>query len=57
MPLVEAEGCISLKNILFPTDLPTRSVAALPYAATVARHYGAKIHLAHVVISAKVESS
>ncbi len=51
MPLVEAERRISLKNILFPTDFSERSAAALPYAAAVARHYDATIHLAHVVIS------
>lgn len=51
MPLVEAKARISLKNILFPTDFSERSAAALPYAAAVARHYDAKIHLAHVVIS------
>ena len=57
MPLVEAERRISLKNILFPTDFSERSAAALPYAATVARHYDAKIHLAHVVISEETVGS
>jgi len=51
MPSVEVEGRISLKNILFPTDFSERSAAALPYAAAVARHYDATIHLVHVVIS------
>ena len=57
MPLVEAKPRISLKNILFPTDFSERSAAALPYAAVVARHYDAKIHLAHVVISEEAVSS
>jgi len=50
MPLVEAKLRISLKNILFPTDFSERSAAALPYAAAIARHYDAKIYLAHVII-------
>ena len=57
MPLVEAKPRISLKNILFPTDFSERSAAALPYAAAVARHYDAKIHLAHVVISEEAVGS
>jgi nucleotide-binding universal stress UspA family protein len=57
MPLVEAKPRISLKNILFPTDFSERSAAALPYAAAIARHYDAKIYLAHVVISEEAGSS
>ncbi len=56
MPLVEAKPRISLKNILFPTDFSERSAAALPYAAAIARHYDAKIYLAHVVISEEAVS-
>jgi len=56
MPLVEAKARISLKNILFPTDFSERSAAALPYAAAVARHYDAKIYLAHVVASEEAVS-
>jgi len=51
MPSVEVRPRISLKNILFPTDFSERSAIALPYAAAIARHYGARIYLAHVVIS------
>ncbi len=57
MPLVEAKPRISLQNILFPTDFSERSAAALPYAAAVARHYNAKIHLVHVVISEEAAGS
>ena len=57
MPLVEAKARISVKNILFPTDFSERSAAALPYAAAIARHYDAKIYLAHVVVSEEVASS
>jgi len=56
MPLVEAKPRISLKNILFPTDFSERSAAALPYAAAVARHYDARIYLAHVVVSEETAS-
>jgi len=51
MPLVEAKPRVSLKTILLPTDFSERSAAALPYAASIARYYDAKIYLAHVVIS------
>ena len=57
MPLVEAKPRIFLKNILFPTDFSERSAAALPYAAAIARHYDAKIYLAHVVVSEEAVSS
>lgn len=40
---------INLKNILFTTDFSSSSLAALPYAAAVARQYGSKIFLAHAV--------
>ena len=57
MPLVEAKPRIFLKSILFPTDFSERSAAALPYAAAIARHYDAKISLAHVVVSEEALSS
>ena len=57
MPLVEAKSRISLRNILFPTDFSERSATGLPYAAAVARHYDAKIYLAHVVISEEAVGS
>jgi len=40
---------ISLKNILFPTDFSPFSHAALPFASTLARIYGATILMTHVV--------
>lgn len=57
MPSVKAKARISLKNILFPTDFSERSAAALPYAAAIARCYGAKIYLVHVVVSDETVSS
>src|SRR3954451_25100191 len=40
---------LSLKNILFATDFSAASEAALPYALDLARKYGSKIFITHVV--------
>lgn len=40
---------ITIRNILFPTDFSPSSDLALPYASTLARHYGATVYLAHVL--------
>lgn len=49
MHTVEAGKRIALKNILFATDFSPCSNAALPYALSVARRYGATLHAAHVM--------
>ncbi len=49
MHTVEAGRRIALKNILFATDFSPCSNAALPYALSVARRYGATLHAAHVL--------
>ena len=49
MPIAPEVTRISLKNILFPTDFSPFSNAALPFATTLARIYGATIVMAHVV--------
>jgi nucleotide-binding universal stress UspA family protein len=46
---VEAGRRIALKSILFATDFSPCSNAALPYALSVARRYGARLHAAHVM--------
>jgi nucleotide-binding universal stress UspA family protein len=46
---VEAGRRIALKNILFATDFSPCSNAALPYALSVARRYGAMLHAAYVM--------
>jgi len=46
---VEAGKRIALNNILFATDFSPCSNAALPYALSVARRYGATLHGAHVM--------
>jgi len=40
---------IALNNILFATDFSPCSNAALPYALSIARQFGAMLHAAHVV--------
>ena len=49
MNTVEAGRRIALKNILFATDFSPCSNAALPYALSVARRYGAMLHAAYVM--------
>ena len=49
MHTVEAGKRIALENILFATDFSPCSNAALPYALSVARRYGATVHAAHVL--------
>jgi len=46
---VEAGRRIALKTILFATDFSPCSNAALPYALSVARRYGARLHAAYVM--------
>jgi nucleotide-binding universal stress UspA family protein len=41
---------IGLKNVLFLTDFSEPSAAALPFAAMIARSYGAKVTALHVVV-------
>jgi hypothetical protein len=43
MPNAEVGTRIALKNILYLTDFSEPSEAALPFATSVAREYGAKI--------------
>jgi nucleotide-binding universal stress UspA family protein len=40
---------LSIKNILFATDFSAASEAALPYALELARKYGSKIFITHVI--------
>jgi nucleotide-binding universal stress UspA family protein len=48
MRTVEAGKRIDLKNILFATDFSSCSNAALPYALSIARRFGATLHAAYV---------
>ena len=49
MSSVVPAGDIGLKSILFATDLSKASDKPLRHALAIARHYGAKFYLAHVV--------
>jgi len=39
---------VQFKNILFATDFSSASKAAAPYAAEIAKHYGAKLFALHI---------
>ena len=45
-----ADKRVNLKSILFLTDFSGPSAAALPFALSIARSYGATVHAAHVVL-------
>ncbi len=51
MPTLEAGQKIAVSRILFATDFSPYSDTALPYAAAIARKYGAKVYGTHVVSS------
>lgn len=40
---------MEIKKILFPTDFSEGALNALPYAVDLAKSYGAKLHMLHVV--------
>jgi nucleotide-binding universal stress UspA family protein len=40
---------VSLKNVLFATDFSPASLQALPYATDIARRFGSRLCIAHVV--------
>jgi nucleotide-binding universal stress UspA family protein len=52
MKVAEVGARITLKNILFLTDFSEPSEAALPFAAAIAREYGCKIYVLHVLTPA-----
>ena len=51
MSFVSATGDIHLKSVLIATDFSEASEKALRHALAIARHYGAKLYLVHVVPS------
>jgi nucleotide-binding universal stress UspA family protein len=52
MTMVASGSKIILKNILFLTDFSKASEVALPYAAAIARNYGAKVYALNVFLPA-----
>jgi nucleotide-binding universal stress UspA family protein len=47
-PALGVKTWVALENILFATDFSPSSLASLPYALEIARHYGSTIHLCTV---------
>jgi nucleotide-binding universal stress UspA family protein len=52
MGATETNAPVRVRNILYLTDFSEPSEAALPFAATLARGYGAKVHALHVLVPA-----
>jgi len=52
MTPAKAEVRIAINNVLFLTDFSQPSEAALPFALSIAREYGAKVYAFHVLIPA-----
>ena len=52
MLTTEVSAPAKVKNILYLTDFSETSEAALPFATTLGRGYGAKVHALHVLIPA-----
>lgn len=48
MKTIEARTRIDVKNVLFLTDFSTAAGAAIPYAAAIAKRFGAKLFALHV---------
>lgn len=40
---------MEIKRILFPTDISEGSEHAVPFVADLTKHYGAKLHIVHVM--------
>jgi nucleotide-binding universal stress UspA family protein len=51
MTLVAATGDIQLHSVLIATDFSEASEKALRHALAIARHYGAKLYIVHIVSS------
>lgn len=49
MKLIDAKTRVVLRNILMAVDFSPSSNSALGYAAAIARRYGSRIYLAHVI--------
>jgi nucleotide-binding universal stress UspA family protein len=48
MKTLETRSRIEVKNVLFLTDFSTAAGAAIPYAAAIAKRFGAKLYAMHV---------
>ncbi|MGA8982302.1 MAG: universal stress protein [Candidatus Acidiferrales bacterium] len=52
MAATETKAAVKVKNILYLTDFSEPSEAALPFATTLGRGYGAKVHALHLLLPA-----
>jgi len=50
MSAAQIQARLSLKNMIFLTDFSEPSEAALPFALSLAREYGATVHALHVLV-------
>jgi nucleotide-binding universal stress UspA family protein len=50
MPTIESAAPVKVKNILYLTDFSKPSEAALQYAITCGRGFGAKVHVLHILV-------
>ena len=48
----EPEAIVDMHTILFPTDFSPESVAAVPYATSLAQEHQARVYLLHVTSGA-----
>lgn len=55
-PLLITPTHPKLNNVLFTTDFSTGSLAALPYAARIARAFSANLHLCHIEPTASLST-
>ncbi len=49
MTALDGKNRVAPKKIILATDFSPQSEAALPYALTIARHYGSELFVAHVI--------
>jgi nucleotide-binding universal stress UspA family protein len=49
VPEVTSHAGVSLRNILFATDVSAASEAALAYAAAISRRYDSQLHVVHIM--------
>ncbi len=47
---------MEIKKILYPTDFSEGSLNALPYAVDMAKNYGAKLYMLHVIYDIAIAS-
>ena len=51
MMVLGSQTRLSLRNVLFATDFPSRSEVAMPYSIGMSRRYGATLYTVTVVSS------